>query len=479
MNFNINLIICIIYDSNNNFINDIQNTWIKLINNIKYYIIDKNHFDIIQQFNKVNYDFLLITYSNSFINIYNLINFLNTLDSNDLLYIGGHGDYRTCDIKFWFHSPTPGIILTKNALKLFIDPNLMNNFNNICSENIKNNSGVAIGYYSTLFNIKYIHNDNFLFCNYNGIPCHINKINKSNIICCSNMEKEDFYNYYDFIKMNNYKISFTKKLQLENKKNKIIMFPSGGLGNLLFQYFVMYTISKEFNFDIYFQINYNYWRGDINKYQIFNHLNFIDTNTINDNEFIEYKEIEYTYTPIKLDNNNYKIFGYYQSYKYSEKYINDIKSILFYNISLQYQKIENMYYNYKQNHKTCLIHVRRGDYLHFQHVHTVLSDEYYIKAISIFNNHKFFIFSDDPNFISKWNVIENINYQFINLNDPQEILIFMSFCDNFIIANSTLSLSAYLLRFNKNAKLVAPKNWFSNNVKFNIYDIVPPNTILI
>jgi len=57
----------------------------------------------------------------------------------------------------------------------------------------------------------------------------------------------------------------------------------------------------------------------------------------------------------------------------------------------------------------------------------------------------------------------------------------MSLCDNFIIANSSLSLSAYLLRQNKKAKLVAPNNWFGPklNIKFNINDFIPSNGIII
>jgi hypothetical protein len=481
-----NIIICIIYE-NEEYIIDIKNTYLNLIkydHNIKYYFIkNKNHFNIIEEYNNQNYDFILITYYNSFININNLINFLKTLDSTDILYIGGHGDYRKTNITFWFHSPTPGIIFTKNACKLLLNTNLMDEYNKICQNDIKNISGVAIGYYSTIFNIKYIFNNNFSYCNFEGYPCHINKINKLDIICCSNMAKEDFYNYYNYLIFNNYKTINNIQLQNNNiqSQNKIIMYPIGGFGNLLFQYFVMYSISKDYNFDIYFQINYDYWRGNINKYTIFSNLNFIDTNKIDTSKYIDYKEIEYNYSPIKLDtNNNYKICGYYQSYKYSEKYITDIKNILFFNISTIYQKIENMYYNYKKNFKSCLIHVRRGDYLYLQHIHTVLTDDYYIKAINLFKeNYKFFIFSDDPIFLLNWNVIKNINYQIINLSDPQEILIFMSLCDNFIIANSSLSLCSYLLRKNNDAKLIAPKNWFSNNINFNIYDFIPYNATLI
>jgi len=257
-------------------------------------------------------------------------------------------------------------------------------------------------------------------------------------------------------------------------KNKIIMYPRDGLGNLLFRYFVMYSISKDYNFDIYFKKDYKDWRGDMNNYSIFSHLNFIDT----DFDYLMYNEKEFSYNPIILENKNYNINGYYQSYKYSEKYIDEIRNILFSNIIPLYQKIESLYNQYKENFKTCLIHVRRGDYLNLQHIHPVLPDEYYLKAISLFPDHKFFIFSDDSNFLSTWNIIKNINCKIVDLNEPEELLIFMSLCDNFIIANSSLSLSSYLLRKNKNAKLVAPRKWF-NNLKFDINDLVPPDTILI
>ncbi len=56
----------------------------------------------------------------------------------------------------------------------------------------------------------------------------------------------------------------------------------------------------------------------------------------------------------------------------------------------------------------------------------------------------------------------------------------MSLCDNFIIANSTLSLCSYLLRKKKDAKIVGPKIWFgSGGYKYKIEDILPPNTIII
>jgi hypothetical protein len=260
----------------------------------------------------------------------------------------------------------------------------------------------------------------------------------------------------------------------------LIILPGGGLGNILFQYFAGYSLSKEYNCQVFYQINYNYWRGDINKHRMLQHLNFIDLNDINHENFIDYNEKDFFYNSIELEKKNYKMSGYYQSYKYSEKYISQIRDELFFNVASLYFEIEKFYFNLKKNKETCLIHVRRGDYLMYHNVHPTLSDEYYRKAIKIIPDCKYFVFSDDINYITNWSVLKGLDYEIVNINDPEEILIFMSLCDNFIIANSTLSLVAYLLRKNKHAKLVGPKKWFGEaGYKHKIEDIIPPNGILV
>jgi len=487
----VKIIICIILNKNN--IDVIKETYLKTIesNTIEYYFIANNklshfndeliylniennvHFNVIKYFDSYNYDFILITYENSFVNIKNLINLLANYDSKDKLYIGGHGDYRIINNnKFWFHSYTPGIILSKKATKLLLDNNLMIDYNNLPNNNFRNLSGVAIGFYAKLFNMNIIINDNFYYCNWKGIPCHESKIKVKDLICCYNMSKDDMYNYYNTLFINN---NFTG--------SNLIILPGGGLGNILFQYFLGYTLNKEYNCKIHYQINYNYWRGDINKYKMLQNLNFIDLNNINHDSFSDYNEKDFFYNPIDLDltkNNNYKISGYYQSYKYSEKYINEIRDELFFNVASLYFQIEKYYNSLKNNKQTCLIHVRRGDYLMYYNVHPPLKDEYYKKAIKLIPNCKYFVFSDDNNYVSNWSVLKGLDYEIVNINDPEEILIFMSLCDNFIIANSTLSLVAYLLRKNKDAKLVGPKIWFGEaGYKYKIEDIIPPNGILI
>jgi hypothetical protein len=487
------IIICIIVcEDNINKIYNIENTWLKLNNNnIEYYFIidDKinfgknelyiyiknlekdTHFNTIRFLNSNSfiYDFILITYLDSFVNIDNLIKYLNTIDSNELVYIGGHGDYRIANnIKFYFHSYTPGVVLCNVAACKLLDINLMVKYNKNTSFEFHNLTGIALGYYATIYNIKIINNENFHYCNWNGHPCHVNNIKTNKIICCSNMDGDNMVEYYNYL-INDF------------KGMNILFFNGGGLGNLLFQYMAGYGLSKKYNCTVYHQKNYNYWRGDMNQYKIFEHLTFIDEKLINDKNFIDYNEKDYFYNPIQLDENiSYKMFGYYQSYKYFNEYINEIRNELFFNISEKYFKIEKLYYSLKKNNiQSCLIHTRRGDYLQFKDVHPICSDDYYIKAIECIPNCQYFIFSDDNN-IASWKILKNIDHIVINLTDSEEILIFMSLCDNFIIANSSLSLMAYHLRSNIDCKLVAPRIWFGiNGLKYKIEDIVPPNGILI
>jgi hypothetical protein len=505
-----NIICIVVLENNINKIHTIQNTWIKFCSDIKYYFIiddtfnfgnDKNyiylnnlqndtHFTIFRHFSNIDYNFMLVTYINSFVNVPNLIKLINTLDPNDDYYIGGHGDYRTINnIKFYFHSYTPGIIVSKFTTNSLLDKNLMNDYNKICTnKDLQNLSGVAIAYYVNIFNIKLIINDNFYFCNWQGHPCHTYEVNSDNLICCSNMEINDMLNYYKILIDNDNNIDDNlldnnidnNLLDNNNDKMHIIICPGGGLGNILFQYFNSYVLSKKYNCKISYQCNYDYWRGCINKYKMFKDLDFVDLTKIDTTSYYDYNELHFYHYDIKLLKKNYKISGYYQSYKYSQEYIQDIKNELFYNIASTYYLMENKYYKIKNNKETCLIHVRRGDYLMFSNVHPPCTDNYYREAIKLIPNCKYLVCSDDINYVTNWNVLKNIDHEIININDSEELLVFMTLCDNFIIANSTLSLIAYLLRNNKNAKVVGPKNWFGPaGYKYKIEDIVPPEVILI
>jgi hypothetical protein len=496
------LVICIILlDNNYNNIKIIENTWLKNITNIEYfYFIDNkyfnetnnktnyiyldnliidNHFVIFDWLYAYNYDYVLFTYCESYVNINNLLFYLETLDSTKKLYIGGHGDKRKVNnIEFHFHSYTPGIVLTKNTIDYLNEIEikngqlLFNEYNLLCKKTNKdliNLSGVAIGYFCKIYDIELIESDNFNYCNCYGFPCHVNKKNKNKIICCANMTNNNIEEFYNYLLL--------KPEKPIIKPMTLFICPGGGLGNILFQYFFGYAMNKKYNCPIYYKINYNYWRGDINKYKIFKHLNFLDFSEDEISNLKTYNETNLIYNEINFNTNyNYIINGHYQSYKYFIHLIDDIKQELFSQIPEIYNEMLLKYIKISNYKETCLIHIRRGDYLVFSNIHPLCSDEYYIKAICEINkkkNIKYLIFSDDINYIKYWPIIKLLDYYIVEEVDPEKTILLMSFCDNFIIANSSMSLVAYYLRNNKDAKLIAPSKWFqTGTITYKIDDLI-------
>jgi hypothetical protein len=111
------------------------------------------------------------------------------------------------------------------------------------------------------------------------------------------------------------------------------------------------------------------------------------------------------------------------------------------------------------------IHIRRGDYLNAEHInwHGICSSGFFESATKVLNKKKYFIFSDDLDYI-------NTHYssgQFINVSEIlnseiDEFLLMRSF-KNIIISNSTFSYVAALFSsfIHPSAKVVAPFPWFA------------------
>ena len=123
---------------------------------------------------------------------------------------------------------------------------------------------------------------------------------------------------------------------------------------------------------------------------------------------------------------------------------------------------------------TCSIHVRRGDYLNYS-LHAARDIEYYQKGMDrVGEVDKYLIFSDDLDWCKK----NFIGDKFIFIDNEKDYveMFLQSKCTHNIISSSSFSWWGAYLNNNPKGKIVAPKQWFSNN-KLN--NIVPDSWIKI
>jgi hypothetical protein len=273
-------------------------------------------------------------------------------------------------------------------------------------------------------------------------------------------------------------------MQKQPGKKKITGHLMGGMGNLLFIVATCYALSKNNNSSLIFYSNpWNDKRKNIIKYNIFKHFQ-LDLNTIR-NYNITYNEKNFFYDDIHIDSYiDNCIHGYFQSYKYFDKYKTEFVKML-HNPYSQIVESTIHQYKYKQlvgteNNKTLVpisIHVRRTDYLPLPHIHLNLSSKYYLEAISHFSteNSIFIIFSDDVKFIQNEPLFQNLTHRIIIDNPDDEYCFWlMSACTHNIIANSSYSWWASYINSNPNKLVIAPETWFGpSGPQHKIRDIIP------
>lgn len=165
------------------------------------------------------------------------------------------------------------------------------------------------------------------------------------------------------------------------------------------------------------------------------------------------------------------LIGYYTSSKYFKKYEKIIKSELKVKAKINSHNIELL--KQIQNTNSICLHIRRGDYVgtNLQ----VCTDKYYLNAIEkmkkIIKKPVFYVFSDDIGWVKK-HFDFGKNFIYIERRNPNyEELRLMYNCKNFIISNSTFSWWAQYLSENKDKKVISPNIWYINkNVKCDIFE---------
>jgi hypothetical protein len=241
-----------------------------------------------------------------------------------------------------------------------------------------------------------------------------------------------------------------------NKEVSTIL--AGGLGNYMFQIAAAYAYGKKYDREAAFNCSES--RGPHQHITVYDNnilkdINLYHVRKGNTRQHIEngfhYQEIpDYT-------KHNVLLTGYYQSEKYFKDYEDEIRSMFMsYKIEVK-EEIKDLL----DNHNTCSIHVRRGDFLKHPNHHPVQGMNYFMKAIKQMpKDSMFLIFSDDIEWCKENFPDLPEKFRFVEGNKDFEDLYIMSKCKNNIICNSTFSWWGAWLNGNSDKTIVAPQKWF-------------------
>jgi hypothetical protein len=278
----------------------------------------------------------------------------------------------------------------------------------------------------------------------------------------------------------------------------------GGLGNQLFQIFatIAYTFKNkhEFIFPYSYELRanttrYTYWETFLNglkRYTTDNPEYNITNDTLNSWHTVHMMQHHYEEIPSFINTHNFRIHGYFQSYKYFENVKERIYDMIHLNDAVAEVREENRNLLEDGKYKISM-HFRMGDYKHIQYCHNILPYDYYRNALSIATQDlpnmmkiKVLIFceaEDNDSVMSMVNDMKNIwpSIEFVKVDDRMvdwKQMLLMSLCDSNIIANSSFSWwGAYMNNnTNKNKMVCYPSKWFGPTLQHNyIGDMFPPD----
>jgi len=270
----------------------------------------------------------------------------------------------------------------------------------------------------------------------------------------------------------------------------------GGLGNQLFQIFASLSYSLTNNCKIIFpytetlntgRTRNTYWDNFLKNFDVLTTRNSLHRIT-NDMlySFQIYKENGFQYKEIPLFDRDTLLYGYFQSYKYFEQNLGLLFSLM--ELHKQQIEIKTKYgYLFLDCHAISM-HFRLGDYKNIQHVHPIMSYQYYKTALNLIVNARqdienlrvlYFCEEEDNGEVLKTIMGLQKDYPLIEFTkvddkivDWEQILI-MSCCFDNIIANS--SFSWWGAQFNtEESKLVCyPNKWFGPANPSNTNDLFP------
>jgi hypothetical protein len=213
---------------------------------------------------------------------------------------------------------------------------------------------------------------------------------------------------------------------------------SGRLGNQFYQISTTYAYAKKHDLDFF--VTSNAPNCDNNAY----YFNQFPQRDIGSKQFFEPTDAEGYATFCEIPKiENVMLYGYWQCFDYFNDYREGLLEAF------------NLPYNKKEGYVS--IHVRRGDYLELSDKLKLTSMEYYKKAMDLFPDYKFLVFSDDIEWC-KTVFTEELqkSFEFSEGRTEMVDLIEMANCEHNIVCNSTFSYAASWFNRNPDKKVVTP-----------------------
>jgi len=280
--------------------------------------------------------------------------------------------------------------------------------------------------------------------------------------------------------------------------------PIGGLGNQLFQIFATIAYGIQYGRRIVFTYKEKtggqlsrttYWHNFLQNLQIFT----TKYNKITNEELMTFtimKEQGHHYTELQGHiEPNILLSGYYQSYKYFEKYMDKIlKLIKFHKIREQVLTDNNDLFHGDFVHVS--MHFRLGDYKFLQNCHPILNYDYYEKSLTKMMNMlknsdkqiKVLYFCEKEDIQIVENKIQKLKkelptviFQSVGIDTEDWVqMVIMTLCDHHIIANSTFSWWGAYLNPALNKHVIYPSVWFGNDLEhLRTHDLFPDSWVCV
>jgi len=259
----------------------------------------------------------------------------------------------------------------------------------------------------------------------------------------------------------------------------------GGLGNQLFQIFTALAYSLKHKTRLILPKNKHdeiarpaYWDTFLKELKSILVEQNIPFRVLQERGF-EYVEIP------KITGINFKLFGYFQSYKYFEEQYDKIYEFL----KIDEKKVIVQTNQNIDFQNTISLHFRIGDYKSIQEHHPIMPVEYYIKSLQYIltktkkDDWNILYFYEESDGADVKKIIDKMieifpNVSFIAIDHKlldYEQMLLMSACRHNIIANSSFSWWAAYFNTN-NEKIVSyPSLWFGQALENNVKDMFLPD----